>query len=122
MWWQEPYLSVKGDAAEIFCNPKYTEEHRNELTVERSSSDRGELIVEVFDEGLENDRFIGACHVHLTDFIKHAERTDSWKHTMFHLYDHQDVGDGKFTKHCYLSLLVTPRPIKLRHVLQLGLL
>lgn len=91
----EAYLSVKEDDPEVYLNPKYTDEHRNELTVERSGGDRGELLVEVFDEGLEKDRFIGACHVHLTPFIKHAERSDSWKHTMFHLYDHQDVGDDE---------------------------
>lgn len=89
----QSFLSREGDPPELYTNPKWTEEHSHMLTVERTAKDRGELIVEVYDEGLEKDRFIGSCHVHLAEFIQHADTTENWKHTMFHLYDQQDLAD-----------------------------
>lgn len=46
--------------------------------------------MEAMDERADRDRFIGGCHVHLSEFIRHAEKSTNWKHTMFHLYDKQE--------------------------------
>lgn len=48
--------------------------------------------MEAMDETAESDRFIGGCHVHLSEFIRRAEQTTDWGHTMFHLFDKQ-VGE-----------------------------
>lgn len=87
-------VSSEGDPPEVYTNPTWTDEHGRNLTVKRSPNDRGELIVEVYDEGVQRDRFIGSCHVHLGEFIQHAETTKNWKHVLFHLYDQQDLATG----------------------------
>eukprot|EP01043_Picozoa_sp_COSAG02_P040631 COSAG02_NODE_3304_length_6976_cov_6.587902_5_plen_662_part_00 len=89
----EAFCTSNKDPPEVYRNPMWTEEHGRDLTVERSPNDRGELIVEVYDEGLTKDRFIGSCHVHLQQFIQYAEETADWQHVMFHLYDQQDIAD-----------------------------
>lgn len=88
------YVTKAADPPEVYTNPEWTDEHDRDLCIHRSPNDRGELIVEVYDEGLEKDRFIGSCHVHLLEFIEHAEKTDKWKHVLFHLYDQQDLADS----------------------------
>lgn len=87
----EAFCTSSKDPPEVYQNPVWTDEHGRDLTVERSPNDRGEVIVEVYDEGLTKDRFIGSCHVHLQEFIQYAEETPNWKHVMFHLYDQQDI-------------------------------
>ena len=87
-------VSSAGDPPEVYTNPKWTDEHGRDLKVKRSPNDRGELIVEVYDEGVQKDRFVGSCHVHLGEFIQHAETTKNWKHVLFHLYDQQELETG----------------------------
>lgn len=87
----EAFLTTRTDPPDVYTNPKWNDGDERDLTVRRSANDRGEVIVEVYDEGLEKDRFIGSCHVHLGEFILHADTTDKWKHTLFHLYDQQDL-------------------------------
>ena len=88
-------LSTRNMTAEQYRNPKYHEVHNNTLTIYRSAGDRGEIILEVMDEGDEKDRFIGGCHVHLTEFLEHAQNSTDWKHTMFHLFDRQPGEDDE---------------------------
>jgi hypothetical protein len=88
------FLSTKHDGPDVYRNPKFNDTHDRVLRLKRSKADGGEVIVEAMDEEPENERFIGGCHVHLTEFIQHAELTTDWKHTMFHLYDRQQ-GEGE---------------------------
>ena len=114
------YLSTKSDGPEVYRNPKFNDTHDRILRLKRSARDGGEVIVEAMDEEPEAERFIGGCHVHLTEFIQHAELTTDWKHTMFHLYDKQEgekdmddeaeERDGKYTGAILLG------PIKRRNV------
>ena len=90
----DAFLTGAEDPPQVYQNPTWTEEHHRDLTVRRSPNDRGELIVEVYDEGLTKDRFIGSCHVHLQEFIQYAAESPNWKHVLFHLYDQQDIGDA----------------------------
>ena len=91
------WLSTRKDPPEVYLNPKFSKAHENELRLVRTAGDMGEVILEVLDEDADKDKFVGACHVHLTQFLLHAQETDAWKHTMFHLYDHQEGEDGDDT-------------------------
>lgn len=88
------FISKKGQGEEVYRNPKFNDTHNRTLTLRRSARDGGEVIVEAMDEEPETERFIGGCHVHLTEFIQHAELTADWKHTMFHLFDKQQAEDA----------------------------
>jgi hypothetical protein len=105
-WGMDPYVRVRigrhGTPARTMCivsrqkngedfylNPTFTEDHEPLLVVRRSPGDKGELIIEVFDEGMEKDRFVGACHRHLADFIRTSHTSTEWQPTLFHILDHQ---------------------------------
>lgn len=82
-------VSKQGDNKDVYLNPVFTDAMSRELTVRRSPGDRGELIVEVLDEGLQKDGFVGACHEDVIHFIEFAQTSPDWKPTMFHILDHQ---------------------------------
>ena len=89
-----PVISTRLDPEDVYINPQYDDKHHNELTLTRSLGDKGEFIIEVMDQGVERDGFIGACHQHVTPFIEFAETSDEWQPVMFQEspYNFQESG------------------------------